>query len=157
MWGIFGWPMDSTHKGPVMMQEFPCHDIITKFNSLAPGRYGFNFKCAIFNLVLLNGIYRSSYDNALRLMSWDLSEVAWRHQAITWTSVDPHLSPYGVIRAQWFKYFFQHLARTKWPAVSRSCSNEHTCIKIIVFWIKFEYEISSKFVLRLTKSQHWFR
>ena len=43
-------------------------------NSLAPGRSGFNFKCAIFNLVLLIGIFRSFYDNALRWMSWDLSE-----------------------------------------------------------------------------------
>ena len=35
-------------------------------NSLAPGRSGFNFKSAIFNLVVLIGIFRSAYDNALR-------------------------------------------------------------------------------------------
>ena len=72
------------------------------FYSMAPGRSGFNFKSAIFNLVLLIGIFRS-YDNALRWMSWDLSEdksalgqeMAWCHQvsqqAITWANVDPDL------------------------------------------------------------------
>ena len=40
-------------------------------NSLAPGRSGFNFGSAIFNLVLLIRIF-TSYDNALRWMSWDL-------------------------------------------------------------------------------------
>ena len=85
----------------------------TTLNSLAPGRSGFNFKSAIFNLVLLIGIFRSSYDNALRWMSRDLSEdestlvqvMAWCRQATShylsqcWPR---SLSPYGVTRAPSF-------------------------------------------------------
>ena len=81
-------------------------------NSLARGRSGFNFKSAIFNLVLLIGIFRASYDNALRWMSWDLPEnkstlvqiIAWCRQARShylsqcWPR---SVSPYGVTRAQW--------------------------------------------------------
>ena len=43
------------------------------FNSLAPGRPGCHFKTAIFNLVLLIGIFTSSNDNALRWMPWDFT------------------------------------------------------------------------------------
>ena len=43
-------------------------------NSLAPGRPGCHFKTAIFNLVLLIGIFTSSKDNALRWMPWDLTD-----------------------------------------------------------------------------------
>ena len=42
-------------------------------NSLVPGRSGCNFKNATFSLVLLVGIFRYSYDNALRLMPRDLA------------------------------------------------------------------------------------
>ena len=42
-------------------------------NSMAPGRPGCHFKTAIFSLVLLIGFFRSSYDNALRWMPWDLT------------------------------------------------------------------------------------
>ena len=86
------------------------------FNSLAPGRSGFNFKSAIFNLVLLSGIFRSSYDNARRRMSWDLPEdkstlvhvMAWCRQATShylsqcWPR---SVSPYGFTRAQWVNLF----------------------------------------------------
>ena len=59
------------------------------FNSLAPGRPGCHFKTAIFNLVLLIGIFTSSKDNALRWMSRDLTDdkstlvqvMAWCRQA----------------------------------------------------------------------------
>ena len=84
------------------------------FNSLAPGRSGFNLKSAIFNLVLLISISTSSYDNKLRWMSWDLSEgkstlvqvMAWCRQATShylsqcWPR---SVSPYGITRAQWVK------------------------------------------------------
>ena len=89
-------------------------DNLIIINSLALGRSGFNFKSAIFNLALLIGIFRSSYDNALSWMTWDLSEdkstlvqvMAWCRQATShylsqcWPR---SVSPYGVIRAQWVK------------------------------------------------------
>ena len=99
------------HYIPFIMK---CSETFSYIKPLAPGRSGFNFKSAIFNLVLLNGIFRSSYDNALRWMSWDLSEdnstlvqiMAWWGQATNhylsqcWPR---SLSPYGVTRPQWVK------------------------------------------------------
>ena len=59
------------------------------FNSLAPGRPRCLFKTAIFNLILLIGIFTSSKDNALRWMPRDLTDnkstlvkvMAWCRQA----------------------------------------------------------------------------
>ena len=83
-------------------------------NSLAPGRPGCHFKTAIFNLVLVIGIFTSSNDNALRWMPWDLTDdkstlvqvMTWCRQATShylsqcWPS---SMSPYGVTRPQWVK------------------------------------------------------
>ena len=82
-------------------------------NSLAPGRPGCHFKTAIFNLVLLIGIFTSFKDNALRWMPWDLTDdkstlvqvMAWCRQATShylnqcWPR---SLPPYGITRPQWF-------------------------------------------------------
>ena len=63
-------------------------------NSLAPGRSWCDFKNVIFNLALLIGISKPSYDNILRWMpqalTGDKSTVV-RQQAITWTSVEQDL------------------------------------------------------------------
>ena len=80
-------------------------------NSLAPGRPRCHFKTAIFNLVLLIGIFTSSKDNALRWMPRDLTDrstlvlaMAWCRQATShylsqcWPS---SMLPYGVTRPQW--------------------------------------------------------
>ena len=81
-------------------------------NSLAPGRPGCHFKTAIFNLVLLIGIFTSSKDNALIWMPRDLTDdkstlvqvMAWCRQAAShylsqcWPS---SMSPYGITRPQW--------------------------------------------------------
>ena len=82
------------------------------YNSLAPERPRCHFETAIFNLVLLIGIFTSSKDNALRWMPWDLTDdkstmvqvMACCRQATShylsqcWPSF---LSPYGVTRPQW--------------------------------------------------------
>ena len=82
------------------------------FSSLAPVGPRCHFKTAIFNLVLLIGIFTSSNDNALRWMPWDLTDdkstlvqvMAWCRQATShylsqcWPS---SMSPYGVTRPQW--------------------------------------------------------
>ena len=76
-------------------------------NSLASGRFGYNSKNWIFNLVLLIGIFRFTHDNALRLMPQDLTDdksmlvqvMAWCRQATShfqsqcWLS---SLTPYCV-------------------------------------------------------------
>ena len=70
------------------------------------------FQTAIFNLLLLIGIFTSSKDNALRWMPWDLTDdkstlvqvMALCRQATSnylsqcWPS---SMSPYGVTRPQW--------------------------------------------------------
>ena len=54
------------------------HDVTNKFcigclfNSLAPGRFKFNFRKVIFKLILVNGGWDISYKIALRWMSLDL-------------------------------------------------------------------------------------
>ena len=90
-------------------------------NSLAPGKPGCLFKTAIFNLVLLIGIFTLSNNNALGWMAWHLTDdkstlvqvMAWCRQATShylsqcWPS---SMSPYGVTRPQWVKQlgiFFQ--------------------------------------------------
>ena len=82
------------------------------FNSLTPGSPGCHCKTAIFNLVLLIGVFRSSDDNGLKWMSSDLTDdksalvqvMVWCRQATShylsqcWPS---SMSPYGVTRPQW--------------------------------------------------------
>ena len=91
-------------------------------NSLAPGTPGCHFKTAIFNLVLLIGIFTSSNDNALRWMPWDLTDdkstlvrvMAWCRQATNhylsqcWPS---SMSPYVVTRPQWVNVFSENSAQ----------------------------------------------
>ena len=47
---------------------------ISVVNSLAPGRSGCHFKTTIFNLVLFIGIFTLCNNNALRWMSWHLTD-----------------------------------------------------------------------------------
>ena len=87
----------------------PLSDInVLVFDSLAPGRSGHDFK----NAVLLNGVFRSPYDNALRWMSRDFTNdkstivqaMAWCRQAAShylsqcWPNC---VSPYDITRPQW--------------------------------------------------------
>ena len=106
---------DTNHQcvGNTKSQGISSHGI----NSLAPGRPGCQFKTAIFNLVLLIGIFTSSKENALIWMPWDLTDdkstvvqvMAWCHQATShylsqcWPS---SMSPHGVTRPQWVNAAF---------------------------------------------------
>ena len=85
---------------------------IITFYSLAPGRHRCHFKTAIFNLVLLIGIFTSSNYNALRWMPRDLPDdkstlvlvMTWCRQATShylsqcWPS---SMSPIDITRPQW--------------------------------------------------------
>ena len=84
------------------------------FNSLAPGRPRCHFKTAIFNLVLLIGIFTSSKDNALRWMPRDLTDdksTLVQVMACCLTAPSHYLSqcwprfvsPNGLTRPQWVK------------------------------------------------------
>ena len=87
-------------------------DTFPPFNSLAPGRSACDSQNGIFNLVLLIGIFRSSYDNGFRWIPQVLTDIkstlvqvmAWCRQATShylgqcWLG---SLSPYGVTRPQW--------------------------------------------------------
>ena len=63
--------------------------IWSQINSLTPGRSQCDFENVIFNLALLIGIFKSSYDNVLRWMPQNLTDdrstlvqvMAWCHQA----------------------------------------------------------------------------
>ena len=101
-------------------------EMVSVFNSLAPGRPRCHFKTAIFNLILLIGIFTSTKYNALRWMPWDLTYdnstlvqvMAWCRQATShylsqcWPS---SMSPYGVTKPQWVNIIFM-----AWCSKSRS-------------------------------------
>ena len=113
------------HMGPA--RESPLFSILYKsrmgcvwgplarpVNSLAPGRSQCDFENVIFNLALLIGIFKSTYENVLRWMPQNLSDdkstlvqvMAWCRQATShylnqfWPR---NLPPYGVTRPQWVK------------------------------------------------------
>ena len=84
----------------------------TSINSLAPGRFNFNFRQVIFKLILVNGGWGISYEIALRWMPLDLTDdkstlvqvMAWCRQATSHylSQCRPRsLSPNGVTRHQW--------------------------------------------------------
>ena len=86
--------------------------IYIQVNSLAPGRFQFNFRWVIFKLTLVNRGWGISNEIALRWMPLDLTDdkpilvqvMAWCHQATShymnqcWPS---SMSPYGITRPQW--------------------------------------------------------
>ena len=90
---------------------YSCDGIV---NSLAPGRFQFNFRKVIFKLNLVNGGWGISYEIALRWMPQDLADdkstlvqvMAWCRQATShylsqcWPRF---MLSYGVTRPQWVK------------------------------------------------------
>ena len=153
-------------------------------NSLAHGRPGCHFKTAIFNLVVLIGIFISSKDNARRWMPRDLTDdkstsvqvMAWCRQATShylsqcWPRF---LSLYGVTRPQWVKCWAicrqgddqdQSLVYTglalqgpdKMAAIPQTTfSNAFSCMKIYKFQLRFHWRLFPR--VQLTIFQHWFR
>ena len=84
-------------------------------NSLAPGRFQFNFRQVIFKLTLVNGGWGISYEIALRWMPLDLTDdkstlvqvMAWCHQATNHYMIQCWLRSlllYDVTRPQWVKW-----------------------------------------------------
>ena len=96
-WDFLG--MDATGL-PLRLTHWPLGELdsLTHWST-------FDFKNAIFNLVLLIGICRSSCDNALRWMSQELDDdLSTLVQVMAWClSQGRHrsLSPYGVTWPQW--------------------------------------------------------
>ena len=84
------------------------------FNSLAPGKFEWNFRHAIFKQILVIDGWCTSCEIAQKWMSLDFSDdqstlvqvMAWCHHATShylsqcWPR---SLSPYGVTRPQWVK------------------------------------------------------
>ena len=82
-------------------------------NSLAPGRFQFNFRKVIFKLTLVNGGCGISFEIALRWMPQDLTDKSTLVQVMAWCrqATSHYLSqcwprsmlPNGVTRPQWVK------------------------------------------------------
>ena len=81
-------------------------------NSLAPGRFQFDFRLVIFKLTLVNSGWGISYEIALRRMPLDLTDDNWTLvQVMAWCCHAPShylsqcwprsMSPNGVNRPQW--------------------------------------------------------
>ena len=89
-----------------------CHDIVLNFNSLAPGKFEWNFRYVIFKQILIIDGWGICCEIVLIWMSLDFTDdqstlvqlMAWCHQATThylsqcWPR---SLSPFGVTRPQW--------------------------------------------------------
>ena len=86
------------------------HMMERHFNWLAPGRSYYEFKKVIFNLALLIGIFKSSYDNVLRWLPQDLTDdkstlvqvMVWCRQC--WPRSP---TPYGVTRINELKRIYK--------------------------------------------------
>ena len=110
-----------------LLSLHPCQSPCQIINSLAPGRSECDFKNVIFHLVLLIGLFRFSYGDALRWMPEKLKDdkstlvqvMAWCHQATShclsqgWLS---SLSPCGITWPQWVNNIE---TGTKWLPFSR--------------------------------------
>ena len=99
-----------------MWQIAPPRANVLIFNSLIPGRSGYNFKNAYLNFVLLVDFITSSYGDTYKWMPQEITDdkstlvqvMASCHQATShylnkcWSS---SMMPYGIIRPQWVKHF----------------------------------------------------
>ena len=86
--------------------------VLSEFNSLAPGRFEWNFRCVIFNLISVIDGWSISWRIALKWLPLDLKDgrstlvqiMDRSHQATShylsqyWLR---YVSPYGIIRPQW--------------------------------------------------------
>ena len=100
--------MQKRHNSSALAMELRLLGI----NSLAPGRFQFNFRWVIFKLTSVNGCWGISFEIALRWMPLDLTDdkstlvqvMAWCRQATShylnqcWPR---SLAPYGITRPQW--------------------------------------------------------
>ena len=76
-------------KYPCQFELLTCWIVLRIINSLAPGRFQFNFRYGIFKLTLANGGWGISYEIALRWIPLDLTDdkstlvqvMAWCRQA----------------------------------------------------------------------------
>ena len=127
-WNIVNWTLRNklqwniNWNSYIFIQENAFENVVCKMacilsrpqwvNSLAPGRFQFNFRWEIFKLTLVNGGWGISYEIALRWMPLNLTDdkstlvqvMAWCRQATShylsqcWPR---SMSPYGVTRPQW--------------------------------------------------------
>ena len=102
-----------------MTSTVTCVEVM--INSLAPGRYGINFKRAIFKLTSWIRLISNSYELALRRTPFNptgdkstlVQVMAWCRQATShylnqcWYR---SMSPYGVTRPQWVKPFCESIS-----------------------------------------------
>ena len=148
------------------------------FNSLAPGRSWCDFENAIFNLVLLIGVFKSSYDNVLRWMSQNLTDnkstlvqvMAWCRQATShnlnqcWPRSP---TPYGVTRPQCVKGLdcvWHKSARSVpshylmwWQNMATSCRADVNSLgpSDAIWWQKTESTLAQVMPCCLTAPSHY--
>ena len=124
--------------------------LIITINSLAPGRFEWNFRQIIFKLILVIFGWGISYEIALRWMSLDLTDdrstlvqvMAWCRQATShylsqcWPR---SMSPYGVTRPQWVNT--KHEVRAcfhlhGWAGLSRANEKKTFISNMFSHWLR---------------------
>ena len=146
----------------------------TKINSLATGKFEWNFRHVIFKQILVIDSWRICCEIAVIRMSLDFTDdqstlvqvMAWCRQAPShylshcWPR---SLSPYGIARPQWVNKWYQlidhelmHWGSDKMVAIFQTIfSNAFYSMKILVFWLKFHQGLF--LMVQSTICQHWFR
>ena len=133
---------------------------MTRVNSLAPGKFEWNFRHLIFQIISVIDGWGISCELALRRMSLDLTDdkstlvqvMAWCRQATShylsqcWPR---SLSPYGVTKPQWVKPSFRRIPNgfcgdksalvqvTVWCTNNVHDNNEHSFIPIFILMLKY--------------------
>ena len=131
------------------------------FNSLAPGKFEWNFRYLIFQIISVIDGWVITCELALRWMLLDITDdkstlvqvMAWCHQATShylsqcWPR---SLSPYGVTRPKWINTL-RHRQNSHYFA-----DNIFTYIflnETILFWLKFHWSLF--YMVPLTIFHHW--
>ena len=120
-------------------------------NSLIPVRSRCDFKYSVFYLILLIGICRYCYDNALKWMPHSRSQHWFRrrlgaimHQAMTWTSIDQDLRRH--IASLDHNYFIDDIGDSKGAIF---------CLKIhFIVWKQDSRTITTSFAKWIRKLDH---
>ena len=126
------------------LNKFTVHN--RALNSLAPGRFQWNFVWIIFKLISVIGGRDIASEIVLRWISLDLSDdkstlvqaMAWCHQATSHYLIQccpRSLSPYGVTRPQWANQCVLHFWSKFGDFTSSLNGDEFNCYHVDNFMI----------------------
>ena len=146
VWDNFFYQFPNFNGSTIEVWEWISNLIPHSFNSLAPGKFEWNFRYVIFKQISMIDYWGISCEIALIWMSLDFSDglstlvqvMAWCRQATShyMSQCWPRsLSPYGVTRPQWVNgYNYLSMLGFKLIHISQRCPR-----RLILLVLKSEY------------------